>query len=400
MNIHEYQGKAVLKSFGVPVPRGFPAFTADEAADAAAKLGGSVWAVKSQIHAGGRGKGKFKEANAGEKGGVRIAKSVAEVNEFVRQMLGATLVTVQTGAPGKQVNRLYIEDGSDIEKEFYLSILVNRETSRISFVVSTEGGVNIEEVAHKTPEKIITFSVDPATGIMGHHGRTVAKALNLSGDLAKQAEKLVNQLYAAFTAKDMAMLEINPLVVTKQGKLHVLDAKVSFDDNAMFRHPDVAALRDETEEDAKEIEASKHDLNYIALDGTIGCMVNGAGLAMATMDIIKLYGGEPANFLDVGGGATRERVTKAFKIILSDPNVEGILVNIFGGIMRCDVIAEGVVAAAREVSLNVPLVVRLEGTNVELGKKILAESGLNVVAASDMADGAQKIVALAGESAA
>jgi succinyl-CoA synthetase beta subunit len=349
--------------------------------------------VKSQIHAGGRGKGKFKEASAGDKGGVRIAKSVAEVNEFAKQMLGATLVTIQTGAAGKQVNRLYIEEGSDIDKEFYLSILVDRETSEVSFVVSTEGGVNIEEVAHNTPEKIVTFSIDPATGIMGHHGRTVAKALNLSGDLAKQAEKLVVQLYNAFTAKDMAMLEINPLVVTKQGQLRVLDAKVSFDDNALFRHPEIAiSLRDLTEEDAKEVEASKYDLNYVTLDGTIGCMVNGAGLAMATMDIIKLYGMEPANFLDVGGGATVEKVAAAFKIITADPKVKGILVNIFGGIMKCDVIAEGVVAAVKQVGLKVPLVVRLEGTNVDAGKQIIRESGLNVLPADNLDDAAQKIV--------
>jgi succinyl-CoA synthetase beta subunit len=323
---------------------------------------------------------------------VRIAKSTAEVAEYARQMLGATLVTVQTGPHGKQVNRLYIEDGSDIDKEFYLSLLVNRETSEVSFVVSTEGGVNIEDVAHKTPEKIITFSVDPATGIMSHHGRAVAKALNLTSDLAKQAEKLTAQLYNAFVAKDMAMLEINPLVVTKQGLLRVLDAKVSFDDNAIFRHPDVAALRDETEEDAKEIEAAKYDLNYVALDGTIGCMVNGAGLAMATMDIIKLYGMEPANFLDVGGGATVEKVAAAFKIITADPNVKGILVNIFGGIMKCDVIAEGVVAAVKQVGMKVPLVVRLEGTNVEAGKKIIRDSGLNVLPADNLDDAAQKIV--------
>jgi len=392
MNIHEYQGKAVLKSFGAPVPRGYPAFTVEDATKAAAELGGSVWAVKSQIHAGGRGKGKFKEASAGDKGGVRIAKSVAEVNEFAEQMLGATLVTVQTGSHGKQVNRLYVEEGSDIDKEFYLSILVNRETSKISFVVSTEGGVNIEDVAHSTPEKIVTFSVDPATGIMAHHGRIVAKAFGLTGDLAKQAERLATQLYTAFVAKDMAMLEINPLVVTKQGDLRVLDAKVSFDDNALYRHPEVLALRDETEEDAKEIEASKHDLNYVTLDGDIGCMVNGAGLAMATMDIIKLYGMAPANFLDVGGGADRAKVTAAFKIITADPNVKGILVNIFGGIMKCDIIAEGVVAAVREAGLKVPLVVRLEGTNVDAGKKILRESGLNVVPADDLDDAAQKIV--------
>jgi succinyl-CoA synthetase beta subunit len=392
MNIHEYQAKALLSEFGVAISKGAPILRASDSEAAAKMIPGPVWVVKSQIHAGGRGKGKFKEASAGDKGGVRIAKSLAEVNEFARQMLGATLVTVQTGPHGKQVNRLYIEEGSDIDKEFYLSILVNRETSEVSFVVSTEGGVNIEDVAHNTPEKIVTFSVDPATGIMPHHGRTVAKALKLSGDLARQAERLVAQLYAAFTAKDMAMLEINPLVVTKRGQLRVLDAKVSFDDNALFRHPEVAALRDETEEDAKEIEASKYDLNYVALEGTIGCMVNGAGLAMATMDIIKLYGMEPANFLDVGGGANKEKVAAAFKIITADPNVKGILVNIFGGIMKCDIIAEGVVAAVKDVGLKVPLVVRLEGTNVEAGKKIISQSGLNVLPADDLDDAAQKIV--------
>ncbi|GIQ79287.1 ADP-forming succinate--CoA ligase subunit beta [Bradyrhizobium sp. RD5-C2] len=392
MNIHEYQAKALLHEFGVPISRGVPVLKPEDADAAAKQLPGPIWVVKSQIHAGGRGKGKFKEASAGDKGGVRIAKSVAEVDEFTKQMLGATLVTVQTGPHGKQVNRLYIEEGSDIDKEFYLSILVNRETSEISFVVSTEGGVNIEDVAHSTPEKIVSFSVDPATGIMAHHGRTVAEALKLKGDLAKQAEKLTGQLYAAFAAKDMAMLEINPLVVTKQGQLRVLDAKVSFDSNALYRHPDVVALRDESEEDAKEIEASKYDLNYVALDGTIGCMVNGAGLAMATMDIIKLYGMEPANFLDVGGGASAEKVAAAFKIITADPNVRGILVNIFGGIMKCDVIAEGVVAAVKQVGLKVPLVVRLEGTNVEQGKKIIRDSGLNVVPADNLDDAAQKIV--------
>jgi succinyl-CoA synthetase beta subunit len=392
MNIHEYQAKALLNEFGVPISKGVPVLRAADADAAAKALPGPIWVVKSQIHAGGRGKGKFKEKSAGDKGGVRIAKSPGEVSEFAKQMLGATLVTVQTGPHGKQVNRLYIEEGSDIDKEFYLSILVNRETSEVSFVVSTEGGVNIEDVAHNTPEKIVTFSVDPATGIMSHHGRTVAKALGLSGDLAKQAEKLVSQLYAAFIAKDMAMLEINPLVVTKQGQLRVLDAKVSFDDNALFRHPEVAALRDETEEDAKEIEASKHDLNYVTLDGNIGCMVNGAGLAMATMDIIKLYGMSPANFLDVGGGASKEKVAAAFKIITADPNVKGILVNIFGGIMKCDIIAAGVVAAVKEVGLQVPLVVRLEGTNVEAGKKIIRESGLNVLPADNLDDAAQKIV--------
>ena len=392
MNIHEYQAKAVLKEFGVPVSKGVPVFKADEAEAAAKSLPGPLWVVKSQIHAGGRGKGKFKEASAGEKGGVRLAKSIDEVKQFTNEMLGSTLVTIQTGPAGKQVNRLYIEDGSDIEKEFYLSALVDRATSRVSFVVSTEGGMDIEEVAHSTPEKIKTFSVDPATGIMPHHGRTVAKVLNLTGDLAKQAEKLVAQLYTAFVSKDMEMLEINPLIVTKQGQLKCLDAKISFDSNALYRHPDIVALRDESEEDAKEIEASKYDLAYIALDGTIGCMVNGAGLAMATMDIIKLYGEFPANFLDVGGGATKEKVTAAFKIITADPNVKGILVNIFGGIMRCDVIAEGVIAAVKDVGLTVPLVVRLEGTNVELGKKIIRESGMNVIPADDLDDAAQKIV--------
>ncbi len=392
MNIHEYQAKAVLKEFGVPVSKGVPVLKADEAEAAAKQLGGPLWVVKSQIHAGGRGKGKFKEASAGDKGGVRLAKSIDEVKEFSRQMLGATLVTVQTGEAGKQVNRLYIEDGSDIEKEFYLSLLVDRETSRVAFVVSTEGGMNIEDVAHDTPEKIITFSVDPATGVMGHHGRTVAQALGLKGDLAKQAEKLTAQLYTAFIAKDMDMLEINPLIVSKQGELKCLDAKMSFDSNSLYRHPEIVALRDTTEEDEKEIEASKYDLAYIALDGTIGCMVNGAGLAMATLDIIKLYGESPANFLDVGGGASEEKVTAAFKIITADPNVKGILVNIFGGIMKCDVIAAGVVGAVKAVGLKVPLVVRLEGTNVEEGKKIIRESGLNVLPADDLDDAAQKIV--------
>ncbi len=392
MNIHEYQAKAVLKEFGVPVSRGVAVFSADEAEKAANELGGPLWVVKSQIHAGGRGKGKFKEAAAGEKGGVRLAKSVDEVKTFVSQMLGNTLVTIQTGPAGKQVNRIYVEDGSDIEKEFYLSILVDRVTSRVSFVVSTEGGMDIEEVAHSTPEKIISFSVDPATGVMPHHGRTVAKALGLTGDLSKQAVALVAKLYKAFVSKDMEMLEINPLIITKDGQLKALDAKVSFDGNALYRHPEIVELRDESEEDAKEIEASKHDLAYIALDGTIGCMVNGAGLAMATLDIIKLYGEEPANFLDVGGGASEEKVTAAFKIITADPNVKGILVNIFGGIMKCDVIARGVIAAVKAVGLQVPLVVRLEGTNVEEGKTIIRESGLNVIPADDLDDAAQKIV--------
>ena len=393
MNIHEYQAKAVLKEFGVPVSRGVAIFKASEAEAAAKELGGPIWVVKSQIHAGGRGKGKFKEATAGDNGGVRVAKSVDEVKTFATQMLGATLETIQTGPAGKQVNRLYIEDGSEIAKEFYLSALVDRETSWISFVVSTEGGMDIEKVAHDTPDKIVTFSVDPATGIMAHHGRTVAQALGLKGDLAKQAEKLLTQLYTAFVAKDMEMLEINPLIISKQGELRCLDAKVSFDSNSLYRHPDVVALRDTSEEDAKEIEASKYDLAYIALDGTIGCMVNGAGLAMATLDIIKLYGESPANFLDVGGGASEEKVTAAFQIITADPNVKGILVNIFGGIMKCDVIAAGVVAAVTKVGLKVPLVVRLEGTNVEEGKKIINGSGLNVLSANDLDDAAQKIVA-------
>jgi succinyl-CoA synthetase beta subunit len=392
MNIHEYQAKAVLKEFGVPVARGVPVLKPGEAAKAAKELGGPVWVVKAQIHAGGRGKGKFKEPAAGDKGGVRLAKSPEEVDQYAEQMLGKTLVTAQTGPAGKQVNRLYVEEGAEIAKEFYLSMLVDRTTSRVAFVVSTEGGMDIEKVAHDTPEKIVTFSVDPATGIMPHHGRKIAEALGLSGDLAKQAQKLAAQLYTAFTAKDMELLEINPLIVTKDNHIRCLDAKISFDNNATFRHPDIAALRDETEEDAKEIEASKHDLSYITLDGTIGCMVNGAGLAMATMDIIKLYGEEPANFLDVGGGATKEKVTAAFKIITADPKVKGILINIFGGIMRCDIIAEGVIAAVKEVGLKVPLVVRLEGTNVDLGKEIIARSGLNVISADDLDDAAQKIV--------
>jgi len=382
MNIHEYQAKAVLREFGVPVPRGIPAFSADEAVKAAEELGGPVTVVKAQIHAGGRGKA----------GGVKVVRSTDEVRAEATRLLGSTLVTHQTGPQGKEVSRLYIEDGSSIDREFYLSALVDRETSRIAFVVSTEGGMDIEEVARTQPDKILTFTVDPATGIMAHHGRAVAHALKLSGDLAKQAGALLAKLYAAFVAKDMSLLEINPLVVTKADQLVCLDAKIGFDDNALYRHPDIVELRDFTEEDDKEIEASKFDLNYIALDGTIGCMVNGAGLAMATMDIIKLYGESPANFLDVGGGATKDKVAAAFKIITSDPNVKGILVNIFGGIMRCDVIAEGVVAAVREVGLEVPLVVRLEGTNVELGKEIVAKSGLNVIPADDLDDAAQKIV--------
>jgi succinyl-CoA synthetase beta subunit len=382
MNIHEYQAKAVLREFGLPVPRGHAAMSVDEAVKAADTLGTPVLVVKAQIHAGGRGKA----------GGVKVVKSKEDVRKEAQRLLGSVLVTHQTGPHGKQVNRLYIEEGSAIDREFYLSALVDRETSRVAFVVSTEGGMDIEKVAHDTPEKIITFSVDPATGIMPHHGRTVAQTLGLSGDLAKQAEQLVAKLYAAFVAKDMSMLEINPLVVTKSNQLVCLDAKIGFDDNALYRHPDIVALRDLTEEDEKEIEASKHDLNYVALDGTIGCMVNGAGLAMATMDIIKLYGESPANFLDVGGGASKEKVAAAFKIITADPKVQGILVNIFGGIMKCDVIAEGVVAAVKEVGLRVPLVVRLEGTNVDLGKEIIAKSNLNVTSADDLDDAAQKIV--------
>ena len=392
MNIHEYQAKAILREFGAPVAGGAPALKVDEALAAAKTLPGPVWVVKAQIHAGGRGKGKFREAQAGDKGGVRLAKSLEEVDAFAKQMLGSTLVTAQTGDAGKQVNRLYIEDGAAIEKEFYLSMLIDRATSRISFVVSTEGGMDIEKVAHDTPEKIVSFSIDPVTGVMPHHGRRIADALGLKGDLAKQAGALAEQLFAAFVAKDMELLEINPLIVTKDGRLRCLDAKMSFDDNALYRHPEILELRDKTEEDEKEIEASKFDLAYIALDGTIGCMVNGAGLAMATMDIIKLYGESPANFLDVGGGASKEKVTAAFKIITADPKVKGILVNIFGGIMRCDIIAEGVIAAVREVGLKVPLVVRLEGTNVELGKEIISGSGLDVISADDLDDAAQKIV--------
>ncbi|MBS0361157.1 MAG: ADP-forming succinate--CoA ligase subunit beta [Proteobacteria bacterium] len=392
MNIHEHQAKAVLAEFGAAVPKGYPAFTVDEAVEAAKKLGGPVFVVKSQIHAGGRGKGRFEGLGPDAKGGVRVLKSVDDVKASAQEMLGRVLVTEQTGPKGKQVNRLYVEEGAAIAKEFYLSLLVDRETSRVSVVASTEGGMSIEEVAHNTPEKIATFSIDPVTGVRGFHGLKLSAALGLSGDLAKQAGKLLGQLYAAFVAKDMSLLEINPLIVTADDQLRVLDAKVSFDDNALFRHPDLKALRDETEEDPKEIEASKYDLSYIALDGEIGCMVNGAGLAMATMDIIKLYGAEPANFLDVGGGADEAKVTAAFKIIIADPNVKGILVNIFGGIARCDILAQGVVNAVKQVGLKVPLVVRLEGTNAELGKKIINESGLNVIAANDLSDGAEKIV--------
>jgi succinyl-CoA synthetase beta subunit len=393
MNIHEYQAKDLLAKFGVPVPAGHAAMTVEDAVRAAKMLPGPLWVVKAQIHAGGRGKGKFKELGPDAKGGVRLARSIDEVRQHSEEMLGNTLVTIQTGAEGKQVQRLYITDGVDIEKEFYLALLVDRASGRIAIVASTEGGMDIEAVAHDTPEKIETITIDPATGLMPHHGRAVAAALGLSGDLAKQAQNVLAKLYDAFIGTDASQIEINPLAITGDNKLMVLDAKVGFDSNAMFRHKDLAELRDFSEEDPMEIEASKYDLAYIKLDGNIGCMVNGAGLAMATMDIIKLNGAFPANFLDVGGGANKEKVTAAFKIILSDPAVKGILVNIFGGIMRCDIIAEGIVAAAKEVSLSVPLVVRLEGTNVQQGKDILAMSGLPIVAADDLGDAARKIVA-------
>ena len=392
MNIHEYQAKQLLKEYGAPVAEGRAITRAEEAKSAAGELDGPLWVVKAQIHAGGRGKGSFKEESAGPKGGVRLAKSVEEAAENSEMMLGRTLVTHQTGPVGKQVNRIYIEDGADIETELYLAMLVDRETSRVSFIASTEGGMDIEEVAEASPEKIVSFSVDPASGISSFHGRKVAFALGLSGVAFKECVKLVGTLYKLFIEKDVSMLEIKPLIVMTDGHIRCLDCKMNFDSNSLYRQPAVLSLRDETEEDPKELEASKYDLNYIALDGEIGCMVNGAGLAMATMDIIKLYGSEPANFLDVGGGATKEKVTEAFKIITSDPQVKGILVNIFGGIMRCDVIAEGVIAAVNAVGLKVPLVVRLEGTNVELGKKIIDESGLNVIAADNLADAAAKIV--------
>ncbi len=393
MNIHEYQAKALLRSYGAPVSDGRAVLRSEEAKSAAGEMDGPLWVVEAQIHAGGRGKGTFKEADAGDQGGVRLAKSVEQAAEEAKRMLGRTLVTKQTGPAGKQVNRIYIEDGAGIQTEMYLALLVDRGSSRVSFVASTEGGMDIEEVAEKTPDKILSFSVDPATGYQPFHGRRIAFALKLEGQQIKQCVKLMGTLYSMFVEKDMEMLEINPLIVTDKGDLKCLDAKMGFDSNAIYRHPDIAALRDETEEDAKELQASKYDLNYIALDGEIGCMVNGAGLAMATMDIIKLYGSEPANFLDVGGGATKEKVTEAFKIITSDPQVKGILVNIFGGIMRCDVIAEGVVSAVKEVGLKVPLVVRLEGTNVEKGKEIINTSGLDVIAADNLKDGAEKIVA-------
>jgi succinyl-CoA synthetase beta subunit len=392
MNIHEYQAKALLKGFGAPVADGVPVFKADEAEAAAKRLPGPLYVVKSQIHAGGRGKGKFKELGPDAKGGVRLAKTIEEVVTNANEMLGHTLVTKQTGSAGKQVNRLYIEDGADIDRELYLSILVDRSVGKNAFVVSTEGGMDIETVAHDTPEKIVTVAIDPIAGVTDADIKTLSDALKLSGEAAADAAKLFPVLYKAFVEKDMSLLEVNPLIVMKNGRMRVLDAKVSFDGNALFRHPDVQELRDQTEEDEKEIEAHKYDLAYVALDGNIGCMVNGAGLAMATMDIIKLYGAEPANFLDVGGGATKEKVTAAFKIITADPAVKGILVNIFGGIMKCDVIAEGVIAAVKEVGLKVPLVVRLEGTNVELGKQIIRDSGLNVIPADDLDDAAQKIV--------
>jgi len=398
MNIHEYQAKELLAKFGVPVPAGIPAMSVEEAVAATEKLPGPLYVVKAQIHAGGRGKGKFKELGPDAKGGVRLARSAEEVRAAAQDMLGNTLVTIQTGEHGKQVNRLYVTDGVDIDKEFYLALLVDRATGRIAIVASTEGGMSIEDVAHDSPEKIHTITVDPATGLQPHHGRAVAHALGLTGDLAKQAASVTAKLYDAFVGTDASQIEINPLAIA-DGKLQVLDAKVGFDTNALFRHKDLLALRDETEEDPAEIEASKYDLAYIKLDGDIGCMVNGAGLAMATMDIIKLNGMFPANFLDVGGGASKEKVTAAFKIILADPAVKGILVNIFGGIMKCDIIADGIVAAAKEVNLSVPLVVRLEGTNVQQGKDILANSGLPIVSANDLGDAAQKIVAQVKQAA-
>ena len=399
MNVHEYQAKELLARQGIPVPPGYPALSVEEAVAAAQKLPGPLWIVKAQIHAGGRGKGKFRELGPDAKGGVRLARSIDEVRSNAEEMLGKTLVTIQTGADGKQVNRLYVTDGVDIAREYYLALLVDRGSGRVAMVASTEGGMDIEAVAHDTPERITTIAIDPGQGFMPHHGRALAFALGLEGDQNKQGQKLARQLYDAFMALDCAMLEINPLVATEDGRMLVLDAKMSFDSNAEFRHPEYESLRDETEEDPMEVEASKFDLAYIKLDGNIGCMVNGAGLAMATMDIIKLNGAFPANFCDVGGGANKEKVTAAFKIILSDPAVKGILVNIFGGIMRCDIIAEGIIAAAKEVDLKVPLVVRLEGTNVEEGKRILADSGLAIVPANDLGDAAKKIVAAVHEAA-
>jgi succinyl-CoA synthetase beta subunit len=398
MNIHEYQAKQLLARYGVAVPKGFVAYTAEEAEKAAQQLPGPVWVVKSQIHAGGRGAGRF-EGDPNGKGGVRVVKSVADVKSNAAAMLGKVLVTKQTGPKGKEVKRLYVEDGCDIKRELYLSMLVDRATGRVTIVASTEGGMEIEEVAAKHPEKIVKVAIDPVTGLQGHHARRVAFGLGLAGKQVGTAVRFLDAMYKAFVDLDASVVEVNPLVVTGSGDVIALDAKMNFDDNALFRHKDVAELRDTDEEDPMELEAGKYELNYVKLDGNIGCMVNGAGLAMATMDIIKLYGGEPANFLDVGGGATKERVTAAFKLILSDPNVEGILVNIFGGIMRCDVIAEGVVAAAREVALNVPLVVRLEGTNVELGKKIMKQSGLPILSADNLADAAEKIVKAVKEAA-
>lgn len=398
MNLHEHQAKEVLTRHGVPVGEGRAAFTPEEAVKVAAGLPGPPWVVKAQIHAGGRGKGTFKESEAGEGGGVRLAKTQDEVGVFARQMLGSTLVTHQTGAEGREVRRIYIESGCKIASEFYLSMLVDRETGRIAFVVSTEGGMDIETVAAETPDRILTFSVDPATGLQPFHGRRVAKALQLKGDVARQCGKLLDGLWRTFTERDCSLLEINPLVLDEADRLICLDCKLALDSNAVFRHPYLREMRDESEEDPRELEASRLDLNYIALDGDIGCLVNGAGLAMATMDIIKLHGGSPANFLDVGGGASKEQVTAALKIVLADGSVRGVLINIFGGIMRCDVIAEGVVAAAREIDLSVPLVVRLEGTNVELGRSILDDSGLAITAADDLDDAAAKVVAAVRET--
>ncbi len=389
MNIHEYQAKDLLRKHGVAVPKGHIAYTPDEAVKAAQDLGGPVWVVKAQIHAGGRGKA----------GGVKIAKSLDEVRQFTDDMIGLNLVTHQTGPEGKEVTRVYIEDGCDIARELYLGILIDRVSGRVTVMASTEGGMDIEEVAAHYPEKILKIGIDPTTGLQGHHMRRIAYGLGLVGEQVKSCVRFLQAMFRAFMELDASIVEINPLVVTGSGEVIALDAKMNFDDNALFRHANVAELRDETEEDPTELEAAKYDLNYVKLDGNIGCMVNGAGLAMATMDIIKYYGGGPANFLDVGGGATRDRVTAAFKLILSDPNVEALLVNIFGGIMRCDVIAEGVVAAARDVSLSVPLCVRLAGTNVDLGKKILEESGLPIIAAVDLADAAEKVVGAAREIA-
>ena len=395
MNVHEYQAKQLLRSYGVPLAKGAPAFTPEEAVTAAKDLPGPIWVVKAQIHAGGRGKGKFKEAGAGDKGGVRLAKSIDEVKTFAQQMLGKTLVTLQTGAAGRVVKRLFVEDGTAIARELYLSALVDRATSRISFIASTEGGMDIEKVAHDTPEKIVTLSIDPASGYSAFHGRKIASALKLEGDQIEQCVKLIGQLYQAFVETDMALLEINPLVVTKDGKVLCLDAKINFDDNALFRHKDVLALRDEEEEDPAEVEASKYDLNYVKLDGQIGCMVNGAGLAMATMDIIKLAGGAPANFLDVGGGANAEQIRNAFRILMSDKDVRAVLINIFGGILRCDVLAEGVIAAVRDLNVEVPVVVRMKGNNEERGKEMLRQSGLNFGTADDMTEAAKRVVAAA-----